>query len=50
MATHLTWMKAPHAKVILHPGGNAQAMLTWRVNVGTADAVQPQRRAHHPAR
>ena len=23
MATHLTWMKAPHAKVILHPCGIA---------------------------
>jgi hypothetical protein len=41
MATHLTWMKAPHAKVILHPGGNAQAMLTWRVNVGTATPFNP---------
>ena len=41
MATHLTWMKAPHATVILHPGGNAQAMLTWRVNVGTATPFNP---------
>jgi hypothetical protein len=41
MATHLTWMKAPHAKVILHPGGNAQAMLTWRVNVGTSTSFSP---------
>jgi uncharacterized protein DUF4232/ricin-type beta-trefoil lectin protein len=41
MATHLTWMKAPHAKVILHPRGNAQAMLTWRVNVGTATPFNP---------
>ena len=41
MATRLTWMKAPHAKVILHPGGNAQAMLTWRVNVGTATPFNP---------
>jgi hypothetical protein len=32
MATHLTWMKAPHTQVRLRPGGNAQAMLTWRVN------------------
>jgi hypothetical protein len=32
MATHLTWMTAPHARVLLRPGGNAQAMLTWRVN------------------
>ena len=41
MATHLTWTKAPHAKVILPPGGNAQAMLTWRVNVGTATPFSP---------
>jgi hypothetical protein len=32
MTTHLTWMTAPHARVMLRPGGNAQAMLTWRVN------------------
>jgi hypothetical protein len=32
MTTHLTWMKAPHARVLLRPGGNAQAMLIWRVN------------------
>ena len=30
--THLTWMTASHARVMLRPGGNAQAMLTWRVN------------------
>jgi len=41
MATHLTWMKAPHVKVILHPGGNARAMLTWRVNVGAATPFSP---------
>ena len=41
MATHLTWMKASHAKVILRPGGNAQAMLTWRVNVDTATPFNP---------
>jgi Domain of unknown function (DUF4232)/Ricin-type beta-trefoil lectin domain len=41
MATHLTWMKAPHATVILRPGGNAQAMLTWRVNVATATPLNP---------
>ena len=29
MATHLTWMKQPHATVMLRPGGNAQAQLTW---------------------
>jgi uncharacterized protein DUF4232/ricin-type beta-trefoil lectin protein len=32
MATHLSWMTAPHTQVRLRPGGNAQAMLTWRVN------------------
>jgi hypothetical protein len=41
MATHLTWMNAPNAKVILHPGGNAQAMLTWRVNMDTATPFNP---------
>jgi hypothetical protein len=41
LATHLTWMKAPHAKVILPPAGTAQAMLTWRVNVGTATPFRP---------
>lgn len=41
MPTHLTWMKAPHAKVILRPGANAQAMLTWRVNVGAATPFNP---------
>ena len=45
MATHLTWMKASHATVILHPGGNAQAMLTWRVNMDTATPFNP-RSAH----
>jgi hypothetical protein len=25
VTTHLTWMKAPHARVMLRPGGNAQA-------------------------
>jgi len=41
MTTHLTWMKAPHTRVILHPGGNAQAMLTWRVNVDTTTPFSP---------
>jgi Domain of unknown function (DUF4232)/Ricin-type beta-trefoil lectin domain len=41
MTTHLTWMKEPHATVILHPGGNAQAMLTWRVNMDTATPFNP---------
>jgi hypothetical protein len=33
MATHVTWLKAPHATVVLHPGSNAQTLLTWRVNM-----------------
>lgn len=41
LATHLTWMKAPHAQVILRPGGSARAMLTWRVNVGAATPFHP---------
>ena len=42
MTTHLTWMTAPHARVLLRPGGNAQAMLTWRVNVAPAHHVRPR--------
>jgi hypothetical protein len=38
MATHLTWVKGSHATVVLHPGGNAQAMLTWRANTATGPA------------
>jgi hypothetical protein len=38
MATHLTWMTAPHAQVVLRPGGNAQALLTWRANTATGPA------------
>jgi len=38
MATHLTWMKESHATVVLHPGGNAQALLTWRANTATGPA------------
>jgi Protein of unknown function (DUF4232)/Ricin-type beta-trefoil lectin domain len=41
MATHLTWMKEPHAMVVLRPGGNAQAMLTWRVNVEGSTPFNP---------
>jgi Protein of unknown function (DUF4232)/Ricin-type beta-trefoil lectin domain len=33
MATHLAWLKEPRARVVLRPGGNAQALLTWRVNM-----------------
>ena len=38
MATHLTWVKESHATVVLHPGGNAQALLTWRANTATGPA------------
>jgi hypothetical protein len=41
MATHLTWVTQPHATVVLRPGGNAQAMLTWRVNVAAPTAFSP---------
>jgi hypothetical protein len=41
MSTHLTWMKEPHTKVVLHPGGNAQALLTWRVNMDTPTPFNP---------
>jgi hypothetical protein len=29
LPTHVTWVSAPHRLVRLHPGGNAQALLTW---------------------
>ena len=38
MATHLTWMKEPHSAILLRPGGNAQALLTWRANTPTGPA------------
>jgi Protein of unknown function (DUF4232)/Ricin-type beta-trefoil lectin domain len=41
MATHLTWVKQPPATVVLRPAGNAQAMLTWRVNVDAPTAFSP---------
>ncbi len=41
MATHLTWMKQPRATVVLRPGGNAQAGLTWRVNVDAPTPFSP---------
>ena len=41
MATHLTWVKQPRAAVVLRPGGNAQAMLTWRVNAAAPTASGP---------
>ena len=55
MTTHLTWMKESHATVVLHPGGNAQALLTWRANTATGPApfnpdfvhvTPPDERAH----
>ena len=47
MATHLTWVKQPRATVVLRPGGNAQALLTWRVNVDAPTASGPCRPAVH---
>ena len=41
MATHLTWMKQPHATVVLRPGGSAQALLTWGVNMDTPTPFSP---------
>ena len=38
MATHLTWVKETYATVVLRPGGNAQALLTWRANTATGPA------------
>ena len=48
MATHLTWVKQPRAIVVLQPGGNAQAMLTWRVNVDAPTAFSPDIRCITP--
>jgi hypothetical protein len=31
-------LKESHATVLLHPGGNAQALLTWRANTATGPA------------
>ena len=41
VATHLTWVEQPRAAVVLRPGGNAQAMLTWRVNAAAPTASGP---------
>ena len=38
MGTHLTWVKESRTTVVLHPGGNAQALLTWRANTATGPA------------
>jgi hypothetical protein len=41
MATHLAWPQEAHATVVLHPGRSAQAMLTWRVNMGGPTPFSP---------
>lgn len=38
MTIHLIWMKESHARVVLRPGGNAQALVTWRANTATGPA------------
>ena len=38
MTTRLIWMKESHARVVLRPGGNAQALVTWRANTATGPA------------
>ena len=38
MTTHLIWMKESRARVVLRPGGNAQALVTWRANTATGPA------------
>jgi uncharacterized Zn-binding protein involved in type VI secretion len=43
LPTHLTRVNVPHTQVTLRPGGNAQAMLTWRVYPDAPSAlVYPQ--------
>src|SRR5450631_4032118 len=43
LPTHLTRVNVPHAQVTLRPGGNAQAMLTWRAYPDPSGAlVYPQ--------
>jgi hypothetical protein len=41
MPTHLTWLKERHSKVVLRPGGNAQALLTWQVNMDAPTPFSP---------
>jgi hypothetical protein len=41
LSTHLTWLTAPHSQVVLRPAGNAQALLTWRVNMDAATPFSP---------
>ncbi len=43
LSTHLTWLQEPRSKVVLRPGGNAQALLTWRVS------MDPPRRSIPPS-
>jgi Protein of unknown function (DUF4232)/Ricin-type beta-trefoil lectin domain len=43
LPTHVTWISAPHTRVTLRPGGNAQTMVTWREYPdGTSTLVYPQ--------
>ena len=41
LSTHLTWLREPRSKVVLRPGGNAQALLTWRVNMDPPTPFNP---------
>ena len=41
MTTHLTWTPQPHSQVLLRPAGNAQALLTWRVNINGPTPFNP---------
>jgi hypothetical protein len=41
LPAHMTWLREPHGQVTLRPGANARALLTWRVNVGTATPFSP---------
>jgi Ricin-type beta-trefoil lectin domain/Domain of unknown function (DUF4232) len=44
LPTHVTWVSAPHRLVRLHPGGNAQALLTWnRSTLAGGRLEYPQR-------
>jgi hypothetical protein len=40
-ATRLTWVKQPRATVMLRPGGNAQALLAWQVNINAPTTFSP---------
>ncbi len=41
LSTHLTWLQEPRSKVMLRPGGNAQAPLTWRVSMDPPTPLNP---------